>query len=70
MRKEDIAIIGAAALAAWWIISRAKPAPAAPRRTALQIPPIFTPGGGWMPDGSYDAKLLDRQYAEGWGYGD
>lgn len=69
--RDDFILLGVAAVAAWLII-RSVPATAAGVRRVgkLEIPDIFTSGGGWLPSGAYDPNLLNRQYAEGWGYGD
>lgn len=68
--RDDLLILALAAAAAY-IIVKAVPATTVRRRAGkLEIPEIFTPGGGWRPDGTYDRNLLDDQYREGWGYGD
>jgi hypothetical protein len=68
--RNDLIILGIAAVAAFFIL-KSVPAAAGVRRVGkLEIPDIFTSGGGWLPSGAYDPNLLDRQYAEGWGYGD
>ena len=54
MKNSDVLILAGAALAAWWIVNRG----GGQKST-----------GGWY-RGEYVNNLLDRQYAEGWGYGD